>query len=146
MTPPRRELVARRAPSSGDDAFMLHDTYGFPIELTEEIARRARRRAVDREGFERAMDAQRTRARAASKFEQGGERGARPGRTSRPGPDSEFLGYDASRAEGVTLRRWRAARRRASSSWCSTARPSTPNRAARSRITAGSRAWRPAPS
>src|SRR5204863_2215426 len=43
---------------SGADAFMLHDTYGFPIELTEEIAQE-RGITVDREGFERAMDEQR---------------------------------------------------------------------------------------
>ena len=55
----------RRGPGTlpGDDAFLLHDTYGFPVELTEEIAAE-RGVAVDREGFERAMDEQRERARA----------------------------------------------------------------------------------
>ncbi len=48
----------------GEDAFRLYDTYGFPLELTEEILR-ARGLTLDRAGFERAMEAQRQRARAA---------------------------------------------------------------------------------
>lgn len=50
---------------SGDTAFVLHDTYGFPIDLTEEIAKR-KGILVDRAGFEQAMEEQRTRAREAS--------------------------------------------------------------------------------
>ena len=48
----------------GEQAFTLHDTYGFPVEITEEIAS-ARGFSVDMEGFERSMEAQRERARAA---------------------------------------------------------------------------------
>ena len=51
----------------GADAFALHDTYGFPIELTEEIARDQGVK-VDRAGFDEAMEAQRERARIAGKF------------------------------------------------------------------------------
>jgi alanyl-tRNA synthetase len=93
---------------SGDDAFMLHDTYGFPVELTEEIAG-GRGVAVDREGFERAMEEQRRRARAASKFTKTGEAGRGPWTEVSAGPDSEFLGYLALSADGLTLRRWREA-------------------------------------
>ncbi len=50
---------------SGDDAFELYDTYGFPIELTIEIAQE-HDLSVDLEGFELAMQAQRQRAKAAS--------------------------------------------------------------------------------
>ncbi|MFP3916001.1 MAG: alanine--tRNA ligase-related protein, partial [Actinomycetota bacterium] len=50
----------------GEIAFKLHDTYGFPIELTSEMARE-RNVEVDREGFEAEMAAQRERARAAWK-------------------------------------------------------------------------------
>jgi alanyl-tRNA synthetase len=50
----------------GEVAFRLHDTYGFPIELTDEIAR-TRGVAVDREGFEIQMELQRARARAAGR-------------------------------------------------------------------------------
>lgn len=48
----------------GDDAFKLYDTYGFPFELTEEIASE-HGLEVDRDGFDEAMEAQRERARAA---------------------------------------------------------------------------------
>jgi alanyl-tRNA synthetase len=93
---------------AGDDAFLLHDTYGFPIELTEEIAA-ARGVAVDREGFERAMEAQRERARAASRFERGAGGGARAAWTTvGEGPDSEFLGDQGLSESGVAVRRWRA--------------------------------------
>jgi alanyl-tRNA synthetase len=49
---------------AGDDAFRLHDTYGFPFELTAEIAA-DRGVSVDQVGFEAAMERQRQRARAA---------------------------------------------------------------------------------
>ncbi|MED2791493.1 alanine--tRNA ligase [Bacillus wiedmannii] len=49
---------------SGVDAFRLYDTYGFPIELTEEYAKEAGM-TVDQEGFESEMEKQRERARAA---------------------------------------------------------------------------------
>ena len=51
----------------GDVVFKLHDTYGFPPDLTADVARE-RGFTVDMEGYEREMEAQRTRARAASKF------------------------------------------------------------------------------
>ena len=49
---------------AGDDAFRLHDTYGFPVELTEELARE-RGLVVDVDGFNRLMDEQRQRSRRA---------------------------------------------------------------------------------
>ncbi|NIA26787.1 MAG: alanine--tRNA ligase [Desulfobulbaceae bacterium] len=51
----------------GDVAFKLYDTYGFPLDLTADIARE-RGLTVDQQGFEKAMAGQRDRARAASKF------------------------------------------------------------------------------
>lgn len=48
----------------GSDAFRLYDTYGFPVELTEEYAQEAGM-TVDHKGFESAMEEQRERARAA---------------------------------------------------------------------------------
>jgi alanyl-tRNA synthetase len=51
----------------GEVAFRLYDTYGFPLDLTEDILR-GEGLEVDREGFERAMEAQRTRARGAQRF------------------------------------------------------------------------------
>ena len=52
----------------GEIAFQLYDTYGFPLDLTELIARE-RGLTVDKEGFEKLMDEQRARARAAQKKE-----------------------------------------------------------------------------
>ncbi|MFO7306718.1 MAG: alanine--tRNA ligase [Gammaproteobacteria bacterium] len=51
----------------GETVFRLYDTYGFPVDLTADIARE-RGLTIDQEGFEAAMEAQRERARAASKF------------------------------------------------------------------------------
>ncbi|WP_122324063.1 alanine--tRNA ligase [Pseudomonas coronafaciens] len=52
---------------SGEVVFKLYDTYGFPMDLTGDIARE-RNLTLDEEGFEREMDAQRVRARSASSF------------------------------------------------------------------------------
>ncbi len=54
----------------GDDVFRLYDTYGFPVDLTADIARE-RNLEVDMDGFNKAMAEQRRRARAASKFDVG---------------------------------------------------------------------------
>ena len=75
----------------GADAFRLYDTYGFPIELTEEYAEEENM-TVDHEGFEKEMEAQRERARAArqdvdSMQIQGGVLGDVK-------VASEFVGYD----------------------------------------------------
>ncbi len=51
----------------GETVFKLYDTYGFPTDLTADIARE-RELSLDMEGFEQAMEAQRERARAASQF------------------------------------------------------------------------------
>ncbi len=55
---------------SGEDVFRLYDTYGFPVDLTADIARE-RQLQVDLDGFNEAMAEQRKRARAASKFDVG---------------------------------------------------------------------------
>jgi len=60
------ELASGAESVSGDLAFRLHDTYGFPVELTVEIAEEAGV-SVDLEGFEAAMDVQRTQARAGAR-------------------------------------------------------------------------------
>ena len=63
------ELVSKgRRDIPGEDAFRLYDTYGFPIELTKEIAAE-RGLLVNLEGFEREMEKQRERAKASHKFE-----------------------------------------------------------------------------
>jgi alanyl-tRNA synthetase len=54
----------------GETVFLLYDTYGFPIDLTADIARE-RELTIDIAGFEREMEAQRSRARSASQFAGG---------------------------------------------------------------------------
>ncbi len=73
----------------GDVAFKLYDTYGFPLDLTADIARE-RGLSVDQSGFEEAMSGQRDRARAASKFS------AASGDTISTDAESEFLGYEGT--------------------------------------------------
>ncbi|MGI2326506.1 alanine--tRNA ligase [Planococcus sp. YIM B11945] len=59
-----QEKTAGKTEIPGEDAFRLYDTYGFPIELTEEYAEEENM-TVDYAGFEKAMEAQRDRARSA---------------------------------------------------------------------------------
>ncbi len=91
----------------GAEVFALHDTYGFPLDLTQEIAAE-RGLAVDETGFQVAMEEQRGRSRAASSFEtelSGG--GAQPWQELTPGSHSEFLGYAEMWAQGIFGRQWR---------------------------------------
>ncbi len=80
----------------GSLLFLLHDTYGFPPDLTADIARE-RDLQVDLEGYEREMELQRERARAASKF--GVDLRAGAGIDAK----SQFLGYDVLEAESDVL-------------------------------------------
>ncbi len=73
----------------GEVAFKLYDTYGFPLDLTADIARE-RGLSVDQRGFEEAMTGQRDRARAASKFTASGSDAITTDAVS------EFLGYDGT--------------------------------------------------
>ena len=75
---------------AGDVAFTLHDTHGFPVELTEELARDAGVE-VDRAGFDAAMAAQRERARAAAKSSRAGDEAAYRALLEAEGPTS-FVG------------------------------------------------------
>ena len=79
----------------GDDAFRLYDTYGFPVDLTADMARE-RGMDVDMAGFEAAMNEQRERARAASSFGGGGSLSAEL--VARL-PATEFLGYEHLEAD-----------------------------------------------
>jgi len=81
---------------AGADAFRLYDTYGFPVDLTADIARE-RGLDVDMAGFEQAMNEQRERARAAGKFEA---KGQMPAELASQLPPTAFLGYEALRSSG----------------------------------------------
>jgi len=83
------DLKGKQIP--GEVVFKLYDTYGFPVDLTADIARE-RDLTVDEEGFETAMGQQRDRARVASKFSAAG------GESLKTDAETEFLGYDGTEA------------------------------------------------
>ena len=93
--------IAQRASAQipGEDAFRLYDTYGFPVDLTADIARE-RGLGVDMAGFEAAMDKQRERAREASKFAAAGNL---PSELVAKLSPTRFLGYDQHAAEGCRI-------------------------------------------
>jgi alanyl-tRNA synthetase len=78
----------------GETAFRLHDTYGFPLDLTADVARE-RGLTIDQAGFDAAMEAQRVRASAASKF------GAEQRGSVKLSGKTDFLGYDRLSDTGV---------------------------------------------
>ena len=88
-----KDLVSRLEPGTagllpGGDAFMLYDTYGFPLEITQELAK-THGVGIDLKGFERAMEEQRQRARQTSKIGKETEGGEDVAHTT-----ASFVGYD----------------------------------------------------
>ncbi len=85
---------------AGADAFLLHDTYGFPIDMTLEIVAE-HGLGVDEAGFEVLMEEQRSRARAGSGRERGGDelRDRALELVGRAGFETEFVGYETTDAE-----------------------------------------------
>ncbi len=108
------ELIAecrakRRTQLAGGDVFKLYDTYGFPLELTVDIAAE-QQLEVDRAGFDRELAAQQERSRAKSQFSGGvfvtdalEIRKAIPQLSSK---DAQFVGYEALAADGVIKGLW----------------------------------------
>jgi alanyl-tRNA synthetase len=78
----------------GETVFRLYDTYGFPLDLTADVARE-RGLTIDQAGFDSAMEAQRGRARAASKF------GSELRDSVKLSGKTDFLGYDRLNDKGV---------------------------------------------
>jgi alanyl-tRNA synthetase len=76
----------------GDVVFRLYDTYGFPVDLTADIARE-RGLTIDEKGFESLMSVQRDRARAASKF------GAAESASIQTDVSSDFSGYGGTEGQ-----------------------------------------------
>src|SRR5947207_11726005 len=82
------EMVAK-GEITPEDAFRLHDTYGFPWELTKELAAE-RGLEVNEEEFTRLMEEQRERSRQGAAFDV---------EVRVTGPRSEFVGYERTRSE-----------------------------------------------
>ena len=98
-----REETKVRMRITGEAAFKLYDTYGFPVEITREIAS-SRGLEVDLEGFEKEMDKQRARARSVHKF-GGGEKGST--KVSAEFEPTRFVGYSelkkSTRIAGIVV-------------------------------------------
>lgn len=82
---------------SGQTAFLLHDTYGFPLDLTEDALKMYKTR-VDADSFTRAMDAQKRRSREDRK-----SKGITFTSTKIDAPKTEFLGYNSTESESKIL-------------------------------------------
>ncbi len=83
---------------SGEVAFRLYDTYGFPLDIVEDVAVK-RGFSVDTEGFAERMKEQKERARAARKDKSGNDILARFQALQDEGVQSEFCGYDSLKGE-----------------------------------------------
>jgi len=84
----------------GETVFKLYDTYGFPVDLTADIARERGLR-LDHAGFEREMAAQRARARAASQF------GVQQQVNLELGQETDFTGYERLEDQSAVLALYR---------------------------------------
>ena len=84
---------------SGEDAFKLYDTYGFPIDLTKEILEE-KGMDIDEEAFKQAMKVQKDTARNARKTTSYMGADATVYEQIDPAINSEFIGYDKTEAEG----------------------------------------------
>ncbi|MCL2817154.1 MAG: alanine--tRNA ligase, partial [Clostridiales bacterium] len=87
---------------SREDAFMLYDTYGFPLDLTKDITEEHGLN-VDVEGFNRAMEEQRSRARAARQKADSWEETVNLAHLLSSCPASTFLGYEQACGKGKVL-------------------------------------------
>jgi alanyl-tRNA synthetase len=79
----------------GETVFQLYDTFGFPVDLTADIAR-GRNVMIDHAGFEAAMERQREQARAASKFKMSAG-------VEYHGKPTEFQGYETLETDGMVV-------------------------------------------
>ena len=84
---------------SGETVFKLYDTYGFPYDLTADMARELGIE-LDEDGFEREMEAQRARARAAQNFKANAQ-------VAYDGADTQFHGYDKRSLDATVLALYR---------------------------------------
>ncbi|WP_425098320.1 alanine--tRNA ligase [Tropicibacter sp. S64] len=94
--------LAENAPLPGAAAFKLYDTYGFPLDLTQD-ALREKGRSVDTDGFDAAMAEQKAKARAAWAGSGEAADGAVWFEIADKHGATDFLGYDTEAAEGQAL-------------------------------------------
>jgi len=89
---------------AGDQVFRLHDTYGFPLDLTREIAQ-DEDLSIDEEGFQAAMKAQRAAARAATKAKTSTAWGGKelPAELLHDTSSTNFVGYETLSASGKVI-------------------------------------------
>ncbi len=87
---------------TGETAFLLHDTYGFPIDLTVEIAEE-NGLSVDRDGFDTLMREQKDRAKQDAKSKKTGGAGLQVYSEFRSLGETQFLGYDGLKTSGKVL-------------------------------------------
>jgi len=87
---------------SGETAFLLHDTYGFPIDLTVEIAEE-NGLTVDRDGFNNLMTEQKDRAKQDAKSKKTGGAGLQVYSEFRSLGETQFLGYETLKTSGKVL-------------------------------------------
>ena len=95
------ERFSAKGQVSGSDAFQLYDTYGFPLDLTQLIAREREIPVVELEVFERELDEQRSRARQATK---GRFRATEGVGDALEGAHSAFVGYEELETESEVVR------------------------------------------
>jgi alanyl-tRNA synthetase len=100
----REAKEANATALDGEKAFLLHDTYGFPLELTKTLAS-AEGLTVDENGFEAAMEDQRLRAQKGSSFAGGGQELISMNVLTE-GESSRFVGYERLGGEAIA-RSWR---------------------------------------
>jgi len=86
---------------SGNEAFKLYDTYGFPLDLTQLIARE-QNLIVNEKGFNKAMEEQKKRAKSAGKFKTNTDK--IDWKIIQKGDDSQFVGYESLESESKIIR------------------------------------------
>ena len=102
------ELKVKNNTIAGEDAFELYDTYGFPIDLTRLMAEEKGWK-VDEQGFEKSMQAQKHKARAAAKKEVG------DWQILAEADEICFVGYDTLRVENARVLRYREVKTKSAS-------------------------------
>ena len=95
-------IAASTSSLSAETAFLLHDTYGFPIDLTVEIAEE-NGLSVDRESFDNLMREQKDRAKQDAKSKKTGGAGLQVYSEFRSLGETQFLGYEGLKTTGKVL-------------------------------------------